>query len=743
MFFTYPFLKPAICFTLCLLFVACASPTPTPTQLAQATAVWPPPTSTFTVTPTPTETPIPTSTPSLTPSITPSFTPEPTLTSTPWPTVIPAGVGTPVHQSSQPMTVENAPAVTQLAQWGRGTINDIAYSADGQWLAVAATAGVSIYSANDLNQPPTELFINGQPSLVALSPDGSAVAVWVNTKSLELWQVNPPQQLWQVSDPEFVSDMQFSPDGSALVASSWVFDTATGELLASYEAFRVQFLPDGQNLAVLSYDAGLQIFSWPEEELLSETYPLLFADTSQDTFEAEDTLIGGVQFTATGEPILMGLPYQGTYGITGRIEFQDKNSQLLLSIPPLPAIDTFKVVACEQAIYYGEPLFHPRSWHFEYMEAGQIVGLFYASVGVTHSYKIHTTVNFYHLTSGRLLAEVPDAADFALAPDGQTWAVGLQDGRLQIRQTSDGAVLQEVDDFEAVALGVTISPDSQWVAVQYEDEVKVYGAQDGQVVARYPAGAAAFSADSQTLAVGYQDGRIELHQMSDGALLQTLTSHTDAILALLFAPDGTKLFSSGRDCQLNVWDLASESVAYTLENYMREDINEEMIPAYVNQWVLVDDTWLMGHFSSGMGLWRVPEGNLHTIFSGHEGINKLAYLPDTQSLVTLGRYDLTLWQLLSSGTFKEVWHRPELYDLNEGVLAIAPDGALLVVGGGTETYIDPQNNGQMYLYQMSNGADLIELKIASRRVMSAVFAPTGRFFVSVGLDGVVRVWGVP
>ncbi|MGI4791473.1 MAG: WD40 repeat domain-containing protein [Janthinobacterium lividum] len=66
---------------------------------------------------------------------------------------------------------------------------------------------------------------------------------------------------------------------------------------------------------------------------------------------------------------------------------------------------------------------------------------------------------------------------------------------------------------------------------------------------------ALFTPDGRTLIGGSPGGQIFLWDVPTGALRQTLTGHTDGILALAMNSSGTRLASSGRDKTLRLWQI--------------------------------------------------------------------------------------------------------------------------------------------------------------------------------------------
>ena len=79
------------------------------------------------------------------------------------------------------------------ARFGKGTVEQIAYSPDGKLLAVAGGLGVWLYDAGNLNEA---WLLEGPTSgvtSVVFSPDGKLLAS--SGGDLRLWDVKKPKQV--------------------------------------------------------------------------------------------------------------------------------------------------------------------------------------------------------------------------------------------------------------------------------------------------------------------------------------------------------------------------------------------------------------------------------------------------------------------------------------------------------------------------------------------------------------------
>ena len=65
-----------------------------------------------------------------------------------------------------------------------------------------------------------------------------------------------------------------------------------------------------------------------------------------------------------------------------------------------------------------------------------------------------------------------------------------------------------------------------------------------------------FSPDGTRLATVGAERRIRIWDVATGAVLSTLTGHTDNLLTVDWSPDGRTLASGGDDLTTRLWNLA-------------------------------------------------------------------------------------------------------------------------------------------------------------------------------------------
>ncbi len=709
-----------------------ATPSPTSISVAQETDTAVPPAPSPVNTPTPTIETASTTSPTETATLTHTNPATPTPSPTIW---ISVDAGTAVPQPGHPINPDNVSHVTQLARWGRGVINDIAISGNGRWLAVGTAIGVYIHDAEDLSITTDHLETAATVEQVAISPDGTAVAVYLIDGRIQLWDVAANQISHEI--PLTAMALDFSPSGKFLAVDhsdnndggAHIIDAETGEIVQTYPGFPwVQFSPNNQEVVVWKFGM-LERYKWPENTLLSSLEP------SDGT-----SAIGNAQYYSDKEFLMSSLPGNAD-GTTGDLLIhQGPEGNLLYHIDEIDTLPTLQTSACDEPIVFGDPPGHPQPWQLEISSDGTIAAFIYESRGYRGDIVKYSSIRFYRRETGQLLYHFNEGIeDIVMSPDGNTWIAALQNGRLQIRSLNNDSVISSTDDYDSPALHAAVSPNTDLIAVEYLDDVKIFQTENGELLYHYPARRAAFAADGKTLALGYDDGRLEIRRLSDNQLLRTIYAHADMVTAIVYLPNG-QLVSTGLDCGLHQWNPEDGRLIKSLEDYLIDSSYTEGEQWAVLIWNLavVQDTFLVGQFDGSMGVWRIDTGELLSVIDNY---NYLSYnAPFDNSIVVPGT-TMLVGNVNSVGQFQEHWSGyNRIY-----AVTFSTDGNLVL--SGRDKVFTRDNNyslgGAITFWLADSGEVIFELLPVTDRVTSLVFAPNGRFFVSATLDGVVRLWGIP
>ncbi|MCL4262474.1 MAG: hypothetical protein KJ069_04635 [Anaerolineae bacterium] len=699
---------------------------------AEVTAV--PPTRTLAPTQTMTATAVP---PSPTPTALPTLVPTETGTAVPLPTALTwVTQGTAFLQPTVPISISNATQLVELARWGRGEINDLALSDDGRWLAVGTETGVYIHDTEDLSKLPIHLETPVSVETVAISSDGTILVIELLGKHIQVWAVDK-RQFWY-DKVAYTEALKFSPNSEQIILNNsdgvHILQTVDGEIMQTYpDAVGAEFSLDNTKLSV--WEKGvLFLYSWPAGVLLNQTESSLFQTVEDGEY---DSRIADVHFLPENELLMSALPINPAYGETGDVLIQKASdgSVIFTAYAISPLTEPTKYV-CNDPIYYWNRPPSPQPWQMELSPDGQVVAFIFRDVGYDGDVGTYTSVRFYQRETGQLLYSVEDGiVDMTISPDGKTWIAGLQDGRLQMRLLSDGAVLETVDDYDAPALKTIVSPDNELVAVEYLNGIKIFQAANGMVTHKFSANRIAFAPDGETVALGYDDGRIEIHSLRDGTLLKTIFGHSQGVTALVFLSSG-ELISAGLDCGLNIWQPKDGTLVKTLENYIVEgEVTGDPVPVRV--WDLSysqGNEFIVGDFAWSIGIWNIQDGSLLGV---PELENHLKSSATSSQLLAIAGNPPMVGQLDMEHKFTELWRGDDV----AAAVAFSPDGKLLASGAISWTI-----NGQgdaLQLLLADSGELVHEITSGTTNITGLAFAPDGRYFVSVTQDGVVRLWGIP
>jgi hypothetical protein len=150
----------------------------------------------------------------------------------------------------------------------------------------------------------------------------------------------------------------------------------------------------------------------------------------------------------------------------------------------------------------------------------------------------------------------------ALSPDNKLLAViPWLTRNVKILNAQSGEVLSEIiiDHPDKLgARGVQFTPDSLKVAVTYGPFHTIYDALTGKEMSRgnTPVGASRiyFSPDGAKFFTAEDNNTATIRDTATGAILQTLSGHTQKIMRGSFSPDGTRIVTASLDHTARIWD---------------------------------------------------------------------------------------------------------------------------------------------------------------------------------------------
>jgi WD40 repeat protein len=170
----------------------------------------------------------------------------------------------------------NAGKIKQLAKLGAGLNYNIAFSPDGQTLAMGYIEGVGLHRINDLPMPSNRGFKIGnggnQVGSVAYSSDSKILAIGCKNGQVQIWDTTADTKLRTFYHQNSIGGLAFSLDGKMLASASndktvKLWDPSNGKELRTLGGHTewvegLAFSPDGKMLASASCDKDKTVKLW-------------------------------------------------------------------------------------------------------------------------------------------------------------------------------------------------------------------------------------------------------------------------------------------------------------------------------------------------------------------------------------------------------------------------------------------------------------------------------------------------
>lgn len=166
------------------------------------------------------------------------------------------------------------------------------------------------------------------------------------------------------------------------------------------------------------------------------------------------------------------------------------------------------------------------------------------------------------LETGRLQGHTDIVRALAFSRDGRSIASGSDDHTIKIWDVDSLSSVQEFKGHEGKVWQVSFLPDGQLASSSSDGTVRLWDVDTGQEIRKLQAHtigrngkvrALAIHENVQLFVTGSEDHSSRIWSLKDWSYVATLIGHNASITAVVFAPDGTTLYSASNDETLRKW----------------------------------------------------------------------------------------------------------------------------------------------------------------------------------------------
>ena len=480
-----------------------------------------------------------------------------------------------------------------IARLGKGRIQHMLYSPDGNVLAVVTSIGIWLYDTNtyqELNLLPIPINKNR-----GIAPE--------------------------------ITNTTYSVDGQTLISETFgsivlLWDVTSGENGEIFTGETAYFDPDRKTFTIKKENTTIQLYQEPKRDL-------------EYTLNADKEKPVSFAFSPDGQTLAMT---DNKYNYT--IKIRDTRTHKLKK----------SLTGFSEFIFLDKIALSPDGNTLATLRSGKPIHLWDVATGKTKKtligYKISRRTN-PHLNLVRYAQHfVFDSVAFS--PDGKTLANGSHDGTIRLWNIDSGKLKKRLLEHQGFITGLAFSSDGKFLASGSEDGLILNWNLETGTHAVFLAermgsiSCVSFNRDGSMLAGGNTDGNIHLFDVATGNPKITFTGHISEISQVLFSPDDDMVASRSYDGSVRLWDIHTGKSQMTLST-PKEHFWSGLLFADNGKLFAVRGEFEFIH------IWNVTDGQYEKILMGHTSFTRyFSMSADRQTLASSNADGTILFWDLSS-----------------------------------------------------------------------------------------------
>lgn len=331
----------------------------------------------------------------------------------------------------------------------------------------------------------------------------------------------------------------------------------------------------------------------------------------------------------------------------------------------------------------------------------------------------------------RITVSGSNLANVSVSPDGRLIAAPTKEGEIKLYRLESGEEVATLRPGRSEIQFAVFSPDSQRLFTAGYGESRLFDVRTRREILNFRSflsfpqwlSAGAFSPDGNAVALGNNDGSIELWQVERSVEMAMLRGQSEPVLNLAFDSSSRRLAAAASDGTVRIWDPATRHEIAVLRG-------ASQAVDFTSAGELVT-----GDRQGAVHVWDLKTQSEQRVLSSGSSASfvRLVAANPKGGEIAAGLSDQTrsvVWLWNSQGGPGR-----EILKLERSVEALAwsPDGRLLASGGSGQV---------IHIWDREAGKERSSLTGSRGTITHLAFSADGQRLASTSRDGAIRVWNL-